>query len=73
MSTDASLTSALHKVMRRLLPFMMLLLLFNLLDRTNVRFAALQMNADFGFTPPCTASARASSSSATSCSRCRAT
>jgi len=51
MSTDASLTSALHKVMRRLLPFMMLLLLFNLLDRTNISFAALQMNADFGFSP----------------------
>ena len=51
MSTDASLSAALHKVMRRLLPFMMLLLLFNLLDRTNISFAALQMNADFGFTP----------------------
>ncbi len=51
MSTDATLTSALHKVMRRLLPFLMLLLLFNLLDRTNISFAALQMNADFGFTP----------------------
>jgi MFS transporter, ACS family, tartrate transporter len=51
MHTDASLTSALQKVMRRLLPFLMLLLLFNLLDRTNISFAALQMNLDFGFTP----------------------
>ena len=37
--------------MRRRLPFLMLLLLFNLLDRTNISLAALQMNADFGFTP----------------------
>ena len=51
MRNDASLTAALQKVMRRLLPFLMLLLLFNLLDRTNISFAALQMNADFGFTP----------------------
>jgi ACS family tartrate transporter-like MFS transporter len=51
MGTDATLDSALHKVLRRLLPFLMLLLLFNLLDRTNISFAALQMNADFGFTP----------------------
>jgi ACS family tartrate transporter-like MFS transporter len=29
----------------------MLLLLFNLLDRTNISFAALQMNTEFGFTP----------------------
>jgi ACS family tartrate transporter-like MFS transporter len=51
MHPEESLTSALQKVMRRLLPFLMLLLLFNLLDRTNISFAALQMNADFGFTP----------------------
>jgi len=51
MHADASLTTAIQKVMRRLLPFLMLLLLFNLLDRTNISFAALQMNADFGFTP----------------------
>jgi MFS transporter, ACS family, tartrate transporter len=37
--------------MRRPLPFVMLLLLFNLLDRTNVSFAALQMIPEFGFTP----------------------
>jgi ACS family tartrate transporter-like MFS transporter len=51
MHAEATLTSALQKVMRRLLPFLMLLLLFNLLDRTNISFAALQMNSDFGFTP----------------------
>jgi MFS transporter, ACS family, tartrate transporter len=51
MHAEASLTSAVQKVIRRLLPFLMLLLLFNLLDRTNISFAALQMNADLGFTP----------------------
>ncbi len=51
MPSHATLDSALQKVLRRLLPFLMLLLLFNLLDRTNISFAALQMNADFGFTP----------------------
>lgn len=51
MHPEESRTSALQKVMRRLLPFLTLLLLFNLLDRTNISFAALQMNADFGFTP----------------------
>jgi ACS family tartrate transporter-like MFS transporter len=51
MHAEASLSSALQKVMRRLLPFLMLLLLFNLFDRTNISFAALQMNADLGFTP----------------------
>jgi MFS transporter, ACS family, tartrate transporter len=51
MHAEASLSSALQKVMRRLLPFVMLLLLFNLLDRTNISFAALQMIPEFGFTP----------------------
>jgi ACS family tartrate transporter-like MFS transporter len=51
MYAEASLSSALEKVMRRLLPFVMLLLLFNLLDRTNISFAALQMIPEFGFAP----------------------
>lgn len=41
----------LAKVRRRLLPFMGLLFLVNYLDRVNVSFAALSMNADLGFTP----------------------
>ncbi len=40
-----------RKVFRHLLPLAMLLLVFNLIDRTNIGFAALQMNADLGFTP----------------------
>src|SRR5215467_6392728 len=51
MHADPSLFAAIQKVMRRLLPFVMLLLLFNLLDRTNISFAALQMNAELGFSP----------------------
>jgi len=41
--------------MRRRLPFLMLLLLFNLLDRTNISFAALQMNAHSIFCSKCRA------------------
>src|SRR4029453_13708049 len=35
----------------RLIPFMGLLYLINYIDRTNVGFAALTMNADLGFSP----------------------
>ena len=35
----------------RLIPFMGLLYLVNFIDRTNVSFAALTMNADLGFSP----------------------
>ena len=35
----------------RLIPFMGLLYLINYIDRTNVGFAALTMNADLGFAP----------------------
>jgi len=42
---------ALGRVFRRLLPLMMLLLLLSLIDRTNISFAALQMNAELGLTP----------------------
>ena len=37
------------KVGRRLIPFLMVCYFFNFLDRTNVSFAALQMNKDLGF------------------------
>jgi MFS family permease len=37
------------KVTRRLVPFLMLCYFFCFLDRVNVGFAALQMNADLGF------------------------
>jgi ACS family tartrate transporter-like MFS transporter len=41
--------STMKKVFRRLVPFLMLCYFFNFLDRTNVSFAALQMNKDLGF------------------------
>ncbi|MGD0026249.1 MAG: MFS transporter, partial [Xanthobacteraceae bacterium] len=37
------------KVSRRLIPFCMLLFIFNYLDRVNIGFAALQMNKELGF------------------------
>ncbi len=39
------------KCVRRLIPFIFLLYLFNFIDRVNVGFAALTMNADLNFTP----------------------
>lgn len=42
-------TSATHKVLVRLVPFSMLLFFVQMMDKTNVSFAALQMNADLGF------------------------
>ena len=39
------------KCARRLIPFMALLYVIAILDRVNVGFAALTMNADLGFTP----------------------
>jgi ACS family tartrate transporter-like MFS transporter len=44
----------LRKVSRRLIPFLFLLYIVAWLDRVNVGFAALQMNAGLGF-EPCTA------------------
>jgi MFS transporter, ACS family, tartrate transporter len=39
----------IHLVSIRLLPFLFVLYIFNYLDRSNVAFAALQMNRDLGF------------------------
>ncbi len=44
-------STATAKVMRRLVPFCMLLFFVQVMDKTNVGFAALQMNHDLGFTP----------------------
>jgi MFS transporter, ACS family, tartrate transporter len=44
-------STATPKVMRRLVPFCMLLFFVQVMDKTNVGFAALQMNRDLGFTP----------------------
>jgi hypothetical protein len=43
--------SAVRKASLRLLPFLGLCYAVNFLDRVNVGFAALSMNADLGFTP----------------------
>ena len=38
-----------HKVTKRLIPFLFLCFAISILDRVNIGFAALQMNADLGF------------------------
>lgn len=38
-----------HKVTRRLIPFLFLCFAISILDRVNIGFATLQMNADLGF------------------------
>lgn len=42
---------AFAKAVRRLIPLMMVLYVVSFLDRVNVGFAALTMNADLGFSP----------------------
>jgi hypothetical protein len=65
-------TSTIRTISWRLIPFLVLAYFFSYLDRVNLGFAALTMNADLKFSPLVYAWAPASSSSATSSSRCRA-
>jgi ACS family tartrate transporter-like MFS transporter len=51
VSADAARQSAIAKTARRLIPFLVLCYAVNFLDRVNVGYAALAMNADLGFTP----------------------
>ena len=51
LAEPADLVSALVKVRRRLIPFLFLLYIVAYIDRINVGFAALQMNAALGFSP----------------------
>ena len=44
-------TSTIRAISWRLIPFLMLAYFFSYLDRVNVGFAALTMNADLGFSP----------------------
>jgi ACS family tartrate transporter-like MFS transporter len=44
-------STALRKTLQRLVPFSMLLFFVQMTDKTNVSYAALQMNQDLGFTP----------------------
>ena len=46
-----TLDTAVDKALWRLLPIAMLLFFFSLLDRTNISFAALEMNKDLGLSP----------------------
>ncbi len=46
---DRALASAMRTVRRRLIPFLFVLYIFAYLDRINVGFASLQMNAALGF------------------------
>lgn len=48
--TEALKTAAFRKVIWRMLPILTLGYVFNFLDRTNIGFAALQMNRDLGLT-----------------------
>jgi hypothetical protein len=47
-----TLDVAINKALWRLLPITMLLFFISLLDRTNISFAALEMNKDLGLSPP---------------------
>ena len=65
---------AIGKVMRRLIPFLIVCYFVAYLDRVNVGFAKLHMNQALGLSEAAfRLGARACSSSAISCSRCRPT
>ena len=48
---DAFGDHVVNKVIRRLVPFVLVCYLINQIDRVNVSFGALTMNKEFGFTP----------------------
>lgn len=50
-TSDGHLSAAIAKATYRLIPFLCLAYTVNFLDRVNVGFAALHMNADLGFSP----------------------
>src|SRR5579862_680639 len=51
-AADDALSSSLSsKLFWRLVPLLALLVMLNYLDRSNIGFAALQMNGELGFTP----------------------
>lgn len=51
ITSDALEAMVCGKVIRRLVPLIMMLFFVNTLDRVNIAFAALQMNESLGFTP----------------------
>ena len=71
-TAGAALDSAIAKARTRLLPFLVLMYVLAFIDRANVGFAKNVLQADTGLSARRSRSARASSSSATPCSKCRA-
>ncbi|GDY50354.1 hypothetical protein SVIO_009770 [Streptomyces violaceusniger] len=59
-----------RKVVRRIVPFLILAYVASYLDRVNVGFAKLQMSDDLGFSEAAYGLGRACSSSGTSSWRC---
>jgi len=51
LDTSSLDVQTVRKIAQRIIPFMGLLYLVSFLDRVNVGFAALTMNADLGLTP----------------------
>jgi len=51
LRAEGATESAIAKAARRIIPFLVLCYAVNFLDRVNVGYAALEMNADLGFTP----------------------
>ncbi|BEP43709.1 hypothetical protein GmRootV15_42980 [Variovorax sp. V15] len=70
---DSTSDAVYRKVGWRLIPLLFLCYIVAYLDRVNVGFAKLQMQGDLRLSDAVYGLGAASSSSATSCSRCRAT
>jgi sugar phosphate permease len=66
-------THVLGKVTRRLIPYLFILYVVAFLDRVNLGYAALKMNADLSLSDAVFGLAAGIFSSATLSSRCRAT
>src|ERR1700744_6797808 len=50
-SDEALSRTVVSKLFWRIIPLLFLLVMLNYIDRTNLGFAALQMNSQLGFTP----------------------
>jgi hypothetical protein len=48
---NALQASVVTKLFWRIVPLLVLLVMLNYIDRSNLGFAALQMNSELGFTP----------------------
>ena len=73
-ATQSEADAILRRAAFRLVPLILAMYVASFLNRVNVGFAALTMNHDLGFSPGSLwHAARASSSGAISCSRCRPT